>query len=115
MQHQLIFVVYGVLVCLGLIPAGILGVSVYFGPLIILHATQEALREGAHREEDRYTYRQKAKATLAQPAYKMYAAGRGWFVVGYLVRHLFLHAHTYAKKWIEQAAVARYVASKHML
>jgi hypothetical protein len=115
MQHLLILIVYAILACLSLIPLGILGAGVCFGPVIVLRVTREARQEARRREEERYTHEQGAKQMLLQPAYKLYVAGRGWYVAGYVARYLFAHAQASSSRWVKQAMIALYVASKNPL
>jgi GTPase SAR1 family protein len=115
MQHQLILIAYGVLACISLIPMGILAAAVYSSGVIILRTMREAQQEIASREEERYAHELNARQIRRQPAYKMYVAGPGWAVAGYISRYFLAHAHACSSTWIKQAAIARYVASQNLL
>jgi len=112
MPHMLFLIFASILVCMSLIPLSVLLLGLCSGPIIVRSAILEALAETARREEEQYAHRQ---GTEAQPAYKLYVAGRGWSVAGYIARYLFVYVRACSKKWMEQAAVARYVASRNLL
>jgi Double-GTPase 2 len=96
---------YSVLVCTILIPLLIIGVGLIFGPITAICAFRDVLIEARHIERQD----EEQVSRYWQPAYKMYAFGRGWYVTTRFTGHLFTRARRFANQWIGYAATVRYM------